>query len=69
MIAPDLLHILETHGRHELGRLPGLGHLGVELVDLLEREALGLVDEGVDEADADEAEGAPVERCQEEVSS
>lgn len=37
------------------------GHLGVELVDLLERQALGLVDEEVDKGNAEEAATEPDE--------
>lgn len=36
-------------------------HLGVQLVDLLQRQTLGLVDEEVDEGDAEEAAGEPDE--------
>lgn len=36
-------------------------HLAVQLVDLLERQALGLVDEEVDEGDAEEAAAEPDE--------
>lgn len=56
-----LLHILEGDGRHEALRLPRVGHLGVELVHLLERETLGLVDHTPHEEDADEAAAAPNE--------
>lgn len=56
-----VVHVLERHGRHEAARLPRLADLVVELVDLLEREALGLVDHGVDKGDADEAAAAPDE--------
>ncbi len=42
-------------------RLPGLRDNTVELVDLLEGEALGLVDHEPHECDADEAEAAPDE--------
>ena len=54
-------HLLEADGRDEAGRLPSLADLAVELVHLLEREALGLVDHGEDKGHADEAEGAPDE--------
>lgn len=43
------------------GRLAGRWALGVHQVDLLEREALGLVDEEVDKGDADKAAGEPDE--------
>jgi len=56
-----IVHVLEGHSRHEAARLPRLADLVVELIDLLEREALGLVDHGVDEGDADEAAAAPDE--------
>lgn len=42
MVAANLLHVLEGDGRHKAGGLPGLGDLGVELVDLFEGEALSL---------------------------
>lgn len=60
-IGPDILDLGVRDGRHESLGLPRLGDLGVELIDLLEREAFGLVDEEVDEGAADEAEAAPDE--------
>lgn len=54
-------HLLEADGRDEAGRAPGLGDLAVQLVDLLEREALGLVDHEPHEGGAHEAEAAPDE--------
>ena len=57
----DVLNLLERNCGHEAMALPRLGDLGVELVDLLEREALGLVDHGPDEEDADEAASTPDE--------
>lgn len=45
----------------ETTRLPGLGDLAVQLVDLLERETLGLVDAGVHKDKRDEAEATPDE--------
>lgn len=42
-------------------RLPRAVHGLVQLIDLLERQALGLVDEEVDEEGAEEAAGAPDE--------
>ena len=56
-----VLHVLEGDGRHEALRFPGLVDLGIQLVDLLERKTLGLVDHGPDEEDADEAASAPDE--------
>lgn len=60
-VAADLSDLLEGHGRDEALGLPRLGDLGVQLVDLLEGETLGLVDHQVDEGNADEAEGTPQE--------
>lgn len=45
----------------ELLALPGLVHHLVQLIDLLERQALGLVDHEPDEEEANAAEGAPDE--------
>jgi hypothetical protein len=56
-----VLNILERDGGNETRRLPRVGALSVELVDLLEGESLGLVDHGPDEEDADEAASAPDE--------
>ena len=42
-------------------RLPGLGDLAIKLIDLLERETLGLVDAGVHKDKRDEAEATPDE--------
>jgi hypothetical protein len=56
-----VLNILERDGGNEARRLPRVGALSVELVDLLEGEALGLVDHGPDEEDADETASAPDE--------
>jgi hypothetical protein len=53
----------EAHRRDEVLRLPRLGALGVQLVDLLEGEAFGLVDEEVYECDADDALWWVVSRC------
>jgi hypothetical protein len=61
---------LATRSRDALAVLPGLGGLPVlglagnanfivELIDLLEGETLGLVDEEVDEGDAQETAGEP----------
>jgi hypothetical protein len=57
----NVLDILEAERGHEALALPRLVDFSVELVDLLEREALGLVDHEVDKGDADEAETAPDE--------
>lgn len=56
-----LLNILEGDGRNEARRLPCLGDLAVQLIDLLERKTLGLVDHCPDEEDADEAASTPDE--------
>ena len=56
-----LRDLLEADGRHELGRVPRVRHLGIQLVDLLQAQAFRLVDERVDEEGADEAKGAPDE--------
>ena len=61
MIATDLPDLLEADGGDEADALPRLGNLGIELIDLFEGEALGLVDHGPDEEEADEAEAAPDE--------
>ena len=61
-LAPRIAHlldVLERDLRAERLALPRLGDNAVELVDLLERQTLGLVDHEVDEGDADEAAGAP----------
>jgi hypothetical protein len=59
--ASDVLDVLEADSRDEALALPRLADLAVELVDLLEGQALGLVDHEVDEGNADEAEAAPDE--------
>lgn len=46
-------------GRGPLGRLAGRDALGVHLVNLLERQALCLIDEKVDKGDADKAAAKP----------
>ena len=62
---PDVLlcflDIDEGDCGHEAGRLPCVLNLGVQLVDLLERKTLGLVDHGPREEDANEAAAAPDE--------
>jgi hypothetical protein len=50
--ALDILYLLEGNSGHEALGLPGLGYLAIELVDLLQSESLGLVDEKVDKGDA-----------------
>ncbi len=57
----DALALLESHGRREVLGLASRRDSLVQLVDLLERESLGLVDEEVDEGDADEAASEPDE--------
>jgi hypothetical protein len=57
----NILDVLEAESRNEALALPRLADLAVELVDLLEREALGLVDHEVDKGNADEAEASPDE--------
>lgn len=57
----QILHVLEGQARRKPRALPRVADLCVQLVDLLEREALGLVDHGPDEEDADEAAAAPDE--------
>jgi hypothetical protein len=42
--ASDILYFLEGNSGNEALRLPGLGYLAVELVNLLQSESLGLVD-------------------------
>jgi hypothetical protein len=56
-----ILNVLERDGRDEARGLPRLADLAVELVDLLQRQTLGLVDHSPDEEDADEAASAPDE--------
>lgn len=56
-----VLDVLEGDRGHEALRQPRVGHLGVELVNLLECEALGLEDHAPHEEDADEAATAPDE--------
>jgi hypothetical protein len=57
----NILYVLEGNTGHEAGGIPRMGNLSVKLVDLLESKALGLVDHGPDEEDADEAASAPDE--------
>ena len=61
VVGVHVLDILEREGRNEARGLPGLGALAVELVDLLERKSLGLVDHGPDEEDANKAASTPDE--------
>ena len=45
----------KANGRCPLGGVLGVRHLAVQLVDLLESQVLGLIDEEVDECDTDKA--------------
>jgi len=56
-----LIHLRKMQRRPKLLALPRLAHNTIQLIDLFERQALGLVDEEPDEGDADEAAGAPDE--------
>ena len=56
-----LFNVLEVDCRHEVRGVPGMRHFAIQLVNLLKRETLGLVDHGVDEQDANEAGTAPDE--------
>lgn len=47
---------------HKSVRLPRFGHNAVQLVDLLERETLGLVNHKVYESNTYEAKGSPYEK-------
>lgn len=60
-ILGNILNVGEVDGWDEAGGVAGIGDLGVELVDLLEGETLGLVDEEVDEGCADDTESTPDE--------
>ena len=57
----DALPLPERRLGHPVGGLAGRLDLGVHLVDLLERHALGLVDVEVHKGDADEAAAEPDE--------
>lgn len=59
--AGDVANIRVVDGGLEANRLPGDGHLGVQLIDLLKGETLRLVDASVDENHTDEAETTPDE--------
>jgi hypothetical protein len=61
VVGTNVLNILERDAGNEAGRLPGLADLAVELIDLLERQTLGLIDHGPNEECADEAESTPDE--------
>jgi hypothetical protein len=61
VVTVNVLHILEGNAGNEARRLPGLADLAVKLVDLLERQTLGLVDHSPDEEGADETESTPDE--------
>jgi hypothetical protein len=61
VLASNITDITEVDGRHEARRLPSLGDLGIELVNLLKGQALGLVDEEVDEYKTNATETTPDE--------
>lgn len=61
VVGVNILNILERDGGNEARGLPCLADLAVELVNLLERQTLGLVDHGPGEEDTDEAASAPDE--------
>lgn len=56
-----VLSVPVADGGDPIRTLAGALALGVQLVDLLERQTLGLVDEEVHEGDAEEAGGEPDE--------
>ncbi len=60
-VGARVTRVMEAGRRHEARRAPGLAYLAVQLVDLLERQALGLVDQRVHKCGAHEAEAAPDE--------
>lgn len=61
-LAGDALPLEEGDAGLPLGALArGAALVGVELVDLLQAESLGLIDEEVDEGDAEEAGAKPDE--------
>lgn len=57
----DIANISVVDGRNPANRLPGTRDLGVELINLFQGKTLGLVDTGVNEDGADEAEATPDE--------
>lgn len=57
----NITDIAEVNRGHKARRLPSLGNLGVELVDLLEGQTLGLVDAEVNEDETDATEATPDE--------
>jgi hypothetical protein len=61
ILARILLNIREPDGWTEGLRLPCLTALGVQLIDLLESQTLGLVQEEVNKCDAHETEASPDE--------
>jgi hypothetical protein len=61
VVGMHVLNILERDRGNKARRLPCVGALAVKLVDLLEGEALGLIDHSPDEEDADKAASAPDE--------
>ena len=54
-------HLSERRRRHPSHTLTCHGNFGIELIDLLERKTLGLVDHEVDKRDAPEAAREPDE--------
>lgn len=48
-------------GRNPTNRVPGTGNLRVKLIDLFERQALGLINAGVNKHTTDKAESTPDE--------
>jgi hypothetical protein len=61
LLTRNITDITEVDRGHEARRLPSLGNLGVELVDLLQGQTLSLVDEEVDENETDATEATPDE--------
>lgn len=60
-VSTDLGYLLKADCGNEARRLPGLGNLAIELVDLFEGQTLGLVDESPDEEEAEYTAAAPDE--------
>lgn len=61
VITVEILDILERYGGNESRRLPSLGYLAVQFVNLLQRKTFGLVDHSPDEEDTDETASTPDE--------
>ena len=61
-IHSQIAHFLERDRGHKADRLPRVRDLGVQLVHLLQREPLRLVDQGIDEEGADQTEATPEEK-------